>query len=76
MTQAFECDFFSDYFICKAILSADPCSCNDDGYIVMVIQGDERRLSYYKSGDAAWTYIQPDQQVLLINLPGCIWART
>ncbi|XP_021764906.1 uncharacterized protein LOC110729481 [Chenopodium quinoa] len=49
-------DFYTDLFISKAILSADPSSCSD--FIVMAIHNERKGLAYYKAGeDATWTYV-------------------
>ncbi|KAH9602582.1 hypothetical protein KSS87_017645 [Heliosperma pusillum] len=47
------CDVFSEYYICKAVLSSDPVS--SPSYAVMLIYGKYRDLAYYKSGDESWT---------------------
>ncbi|XP_021726828.1 F-box protein At2g26160-like [Chenopodium quinoa] len=48
-------DFYTDLYISKAVLSADPSSCAD--FIVMVIHNERKSLAYYKAGDATWTYV-------------------
>ncbi|KAL9237326.1 hypothetical protein vseg_011888 [Gypsophila vaccaria] len=48
-------EFFPEYFVSKAVLSADPNSCPN--YSVALIYGEFRSLAYYKSGDETWTCI-------------------
>ncbi|KAK9665467.1 hypothetical protein RND81_14G113900 [Saponaria officinalis] len=44
-----------EYYIAKAVISADPVSCPN--YTVMLIHGECKSLAFYKSGDETWTCI-------------------
>ncbi|KAL9237328.1 hypothetical protein vseg_011889 [Gypsophila vaccaria] len=48
-------EFCPEYYITKAVLSADPAS--SPNFTVMLIHGEFRSLAYYKSGDETWTCI-------------------
>ncbi|XP_057547182.1 putative F-box protein At5g55150 [Amaranthus tricolor] len=53
--KSYVCEFHADYYICKAVLSANPSSSNT--YFVTLIHGETRAIAYYKSGDVSWTYM-------------------
>ncbi|KAK9665465.1 hypothetical protein RND81_14G113800 [Saponaria officinalis] len=53
--SAREYELNPEYYIAKAVLSADPISCPN--YTVMLIHGEYKSLAYYKSGDETWTCI-------------------
>ncbi|KAL9237325.1 hypothetical protein vseg_011887 [Gypsophila vaccaria] len=49
-------NFHCEYFVSKAILSADPGTSPND-YALMLIYGELNMLGLWKSGDTHWTYI-------------------
>uniref|UniRef100_A0A5B7B3J0 KIB1-4 beta-propeller domain-containing protein n=1 Tax=Davidia involucrata TaxID=16924 RepID=A0A5B7B3J0_DAVIN len=50
--------FNHEYYFVKAILSAEPASCSDDEYVVVVIYSELRRLAFMEPGrERGWSYL-------------------